>query len=195
MTLTREKVAKAIVSSAGSFELCTELAWAGAVEDLMLVLAAIARGAAEWFDDDMRVELRPVGREACTVDVLVEIGRGQRERLFRSFVLNVGTDVAKQRCASIRDRLEPLFAMVDIDALAFSTVDPLRPSEPLVATQGFAERPHRETLVGLDREVVTLPFGLPRAHPNVPSFRGGDAPTTTVTTTLPFGPEKDGSSS
>lgn len=189
MDLSREKVAASISTAAGSLALCTELAWQGDVENLMLVLAAIARGATDWFDDAMRVELRPVGREACTVDVLIDMGDERHERLFRSFVLNVGTDVARARCTELEPKITPLFANVDLDGLVFSTF-PRDDDEAEPATR-------RDTMIGLSKEVVTLPFGLPFAAPimaSVPSIRGAEAHPTDGT--LPFGvpPDDEGSS-
>jgi len=180
MHVTRERVAAAIATASGSHALCTELAWEGDVENLMLVLAAIARGAAEWFDDELRVELKPVGKEACTVDVLIDGGGERRERVFRSFVLNVGTDVARERCTELRPKIQPLFATVDLDALVFSTVVEGEPAE---------ERARRDTVLGLAREVITLPFGLPFVGANaagVPSLRTPDVGVTPEST-LPFG--------
>ena len=89
-------------------------------------------------------------------------------------------------------------------ALIKQTAELLRASERPMFIVGTQLRwsPRREGLRAF-ADAVQAPYylngmargGLPHAHPNVPSFRGGDAPTTTVTTTLPFGPEKDGSSS
>ena len=56
--MTRDRVVTATAIKA-AIELCNELGQGAEVENLFGFLAAIAGGVAPWFDEDLRVEVRP----------------------------------------------------------------------------------------------------------------------------------------
>jgi len=194
MTLTRDRVVKAIRTPAATFALCTELGRSADIENVYLVLAAVAGGATEWFDDEMRVELHPNGADVCTVDVLVDIGDGRRERLFRPFPITIGEVAARRALDALRPRLFPLTPLAQREAIVHTTLEgDGRHDESAVVVEGAAKpspRDRAHTIHGIQRDAVTLPFGLPLVHATVARWRPrGAAPA--LSTTLPFGPKPE----
>lgn len=196
MTLTRDRVSKAIRTPAATYALCSELGRSGELESIYLVLAAIAGGATEWFDDEMRVELRRTGEEECTLDVLVDIGDDRRERLFRPLVVTISEVAARVVLDGARDRIYPLEALAQKECIVHTTLeeDRRRDDSDIVVpgTEPVREKaPRPRTIHGIQREGGTLPFGLPLVHPTHPKWRPKAGAIHSAT--LPFGPGNGGS--
>ena len=193
MTLTRDRVVKAIRTPAATYGLCVELGRDGDLENLYLVLAAIAGGATEWFDDEMRIELRPTTAGESTVDVHVDIGDGRRERLFRSFNVAIGEIEARTLLDGARERLFPLEPVGQQECIVHSTLASDRLADDtqvlVEGTEPKARKERHRTIVGVQTVGVTLPFGLPLAVPSHAKLRARSA-AVPFASTLPFGRPK-----
>lgn len=124
--LTREHVVAALESREETRRLCERLAAIarpdGGVERLLLVLASIASGYADWFDADLRLEIVPAG-DGTVVHTLVDLGGHQRERLFPT--LNLAVPFAEVEVTVERHlaQLSPLELLPTSEGLVLSSVD------------------------------------------------------------------------
>lgn len=124
--LTREHVVAALESRAATRALLgrlTRVAASGdAIDRIFLVLATIAGGYADWFDSEMRVELEPHG-ETTQVHVLVDLGSGQRERLFPTFTLGIPFVEVEETVSLALGQLAPLEILPAARGLVLSTLE------------------------------------------------------------------------
>src|ERR1700753_333232 len=74
---------------------------------LLLVFAKIAAAQVDWIDGELRVELGDSG-ESTTVDVLTEMGRGMRERVFPTLKMNVPMEEFARAVERVPHMIAPL---------------------------------------------------------------------------------------
>ena len=124
--LTREHVVAALESREATRRLCERLAAIarpdGGVERLLLVLASIASGYADWFDADLRLEIVPAGNDTA-VHTLVDLGGHQRERLFPTLHLGVPFGEVEITVERHLAQLSPLELLPTSEGLVLSSVD------------------------------------------------------------------------
>jgi hypothetical protein len=74
---------------------------------VLVVFARMGTKACEWFDGDLRVDVRGDGA-TCTVDVTAELGLGMRERIFPPLEYPVTIDEFVRAVERVPDRIRPL---------------------------------------------------------------------------------------
>jgi len=124
--LTREHVIAALESRESTRALLGRLervARAGDGTDrLFLVLASVAGGYTDWFDGDLRVEVEPQGA-GTLVHTLVDLGSGQRERLFPSLALDVPFSEIEETITLSLGQLAPLEILPSAHGIVLSTLE------------------------------------------------------------------------
>ncbi len=124
--LRREHVVAALRTREGTHSLFVRLARVARPGDrtdrVLLVLASIAGGHADWFDSDLRVEIEPQGT-GTVVHTLVDLGTSHRERLFPSYAFDVPYAEFEGMISETLRQLTPLEILPSSRGIVLSTLD------------------------------------------------------------------------
>ena len=124
--LTREHVVAALESRASTRALLGRLSRVArsgdSIDRVFLVLASLAGGYADWFDGDMRVEIEPRG-DGTFIHTLVDLGSGQRERLFPSLSFDVPFHEVEEAISLSLSQLAPLEILPSAHGIVLSTLE------------------------------------------------------------------------
>ena len=74
---------------------------------VLVVFARMGTVACEWFDGDLRVDIKSDGA-SCTIEVTAELGMGMRERICPSLVYGVPLEEFTRAVERVPDRIHPL---------------------------------------------------------------------------------------
>ena len=74
---------------------------------VLVVFARMGTVACEWFDGDLRVDIKSDGA-SCTIEVTAELGMGMRERICPSLVYGVPLEEFTRAVERVPDRIRPL---------------------------------------------------------------------------------------
>ena len=74
---------------------------------VLVVFARMGTVACEWFDGDLRVDIKSDGA-SCTIEVTAELGMGMRERICPSLVYAVPLEEFTRAVERVPDRIRPL---------------------------------------------------------------------------------------